>query len=47
MNNIPHSSLLKNRGKEAQPPTFMDLEHVKTPYQAALLHVSGEDLNSS
>ncbi len=46
MNNIPHhASLLKNRVKEAQPPTFMDLEHVKTPQQAAL-HV-GDDINTS
>jgi hypothetical protein len=25
----------------------MDLDHVKTPQQAALLHVSGDDLNGS
>jgi len=40
MKNIPHLSLLKNRGKETLPPTFMDLEHLKTPNQGGLANES-------
>ena len=47
MSNIPHAPLLKNRGKEALSPTFMDLDHVKTPQQAALVHGGGDDLDIS